>query len=131
MMSVAATSEDRSTKLTIPARADYLVLTRLALAAICRLTPLSAEDVADLKLAVTEAAADFVVDVEEPEPEESLEMSATLLDEELVVELAGTRLDIGGSERELGEAIIAATVDDSSFSTDRTRLTKRLATATA
>jgi anti-sigma regulatory factor (Ser/Thr protein kinase) len=129
MMSVAATAEERSTKLTIPARADYLVLTRLALAAICRLTPLRADEVADLKLAATEAAADFVVDVDEPEPDDCLEMSATLLEDELVIELAGSRLEVAESERELGRAIIDATVDDSSFSPDRTRLTKRLATA--
>ena len=46
--------------LTIPARPDYLVLARLALSAVCRLTPLSPEEVADLKLAITEAANDFV-----------------------------------------------------------------------
>ena len=53
-------TESRDVSLTIPARPDYLVLARLALSAVCRLTPLSPEEVADLKLAITEAANDFV-----------------------------------------------------------------------
>ena len=55
-----AQAPDRDVALTIPARPEYLVLARLALSAVCRLTPLSPEEVADLKLAVTEAANDFV-----------------------------------------------------------------------
>ena len=51
-------TESRDVSLTIPARPDYLVLARLALSAVCRLTPLSPEEVADLKLAITEAAND-------------------------------------------------------------------------
>ncbi len=53
-------TDSRDVSLTIPARPDYLVLARLALSAVCRLTPLSPEEVADLKLAITEAANDFV-----------------------------------------------------------------------
>src|ERR1700742_5222534 len=53
-------TDSRDVSLTIPARPDYLVLARLALSAVCRLTPLSAEEIADLKLAITEAANDFV-----------------------------------------------------------------------
>ena len=55
-------ADGRDVSLTIPARPDYLVLARLALSAVCRLTPLSPEEVADLKLAITEAANDFVDD---------------------------------------------------------------------
>ena len=36
------------------------MLARLALSAVCRLTPLAPEEVADLKLAITEAANDYV-----------------------------------------------------------------------
>ena len=53
-------TDSRDVSLTIPARPDYLVLARLALSAVCRLTPLSPEEVADLKRAITEAAKDFV-----------------------------------------------------------------------
>ena len=42
--------------LAIPAKPDYVVLARLALSAVCRLSPLAPEEVADLKLAITEAA---------------------------------------------------------------------------
>jgi serine/threonine-protein kinase RsbW len=53
-------ADSRDVSLTIPARPDYLVLARLALSAVCRLTPLSPEEVADLKLAITEAASNSV-----------------------------------------------------------------------
>src|ERR687884_182583 len=53
-------SNGRDVALAIPAKPDYLVLARLALSAVCRLTPLSPEEVADLKLAITEAANDYV-----------------------------------------------------------------------
>ena len=43
--------------LRIPARPEYLVLGRLALTGISRLQPIDAEDLGDLKLALTEAAS--------------------------------------------------------------------------
>src|ERR1700716_1807372 len=49
-------TQSRTVSLTIPAKPDYVVLARLALSAVCRLAPLAPEDVADLKLAITEAA---------------------------------------------------------------------------
>ena len=60
---VEAQASDRDVALTIPARPEHLVLARLALSAVCRLTPLTPEDVADLKLAITEAANDFLFTV--------------------------------------------------------------------
>lgn len=125
-MTTVTTSDQRNIELKIPARADYLVLARLALAAVCRLTPLSADGVADLKLAVTEAAADFVVDVEQPEPEQRLEITAELLDEELAIELGGRRLEVPETERQLSRAIIEATVDRAEFTDGSVRLLKRL-----
>ncbi len=53
-------SEGRTVRLTIPARAEYITLCRLALTGISRLRPLSAEVLADLKLALTEAASNAV-----------------------------------------------------------------------
>ena len=47
---------DRYT-LVFPARAEYLVLARLALTGVARLAPVDEEALADLRLAVTEAAA--------------------------------------------------------------------------
>ncbi len=58
LMAVAPQSlQSRDVHLSVPARPDYLVLARLALSAMCRLTPLEHAEVADLKLAVTEAAS--------------------------------------------------------------------------
>src|SRR3954452_20776503 len=51
-----ATTPARKVSLTVPAKPDYVVLARLALSAVCRLSRLAPEEVADLKLAITEAA---------------------------------------------------------------------------
>jgi serine/threonine-protein kinase RsbW len=50
----------RTVRLRVPARAEYIALTRLALSGIAELAPLSEEDVADLKLALTEAVSNSV-----------------------------------------------------------------------
>lgn len=47
-------------KLTIPAKADYLVLCRLVLSGIAMQTPMSDIELADLKLAVTEVCGNAV-----------------------------------------------------------------------
>jgi serine/threonine-protein kinase RsbW len=51
---------DRSVRLTIPAKAEYITLGRLALTAIARVRPLSDETLSDLKLALTEACTNSV-----------------------------------------------------------------------
>ena len=45
---------------TMPAKAEYLILARLALAGIAREVPMSESALADLKLAVTEACGNAV-----------------------------------------------------------------------
>ncbi len=117
--------ESRDVALTIPARPDYLVLARLALSAVCRLTPLSAEEIADLKLAITEAANDFVDD-SRADDEGRLSFSFKLLDDRLLLELDGPRGAVDDVERELGRAIIDATVDECDFGDGRTLLVKYL-----
>lgn len=47
--------------LVIPARAEYLVLGRLALSGLTRVVPISTDTLADLKLALTEAASNAIV----------------------------------------------------------------------
>lgn len=47
-------------KLSFPAKADYLLLARLALAGLARSVPVDEETLADLKLAVTEACGNVV-----------------------------------------------------------------------
>jgi len=112
--------------LTIPARADYLVLARLALSAVCRLTPLSPEEVADLKLAITEAANDFVDEGRSPDDERSLSFSFRLGDDQLEMSLDGPAGPPTGAEHELSRAIIEATVDESRFRDGQTQLVKYL-----
>jgi serine/threonine-protein kinase RsbW len=119
-------SDSRDVSLTIPARPDYLVLARLALSAVCRLTPLSPEEVADLKLAITEAANDFLDEERGLEDESRLSFSFNLGDDRLSMDLDGTVGPVAASEQELSRAIIEATVDEVDFGGTRTRLVKYL-----
>jgi serine/threonine-protein kinase RsbW len=121
------TAESRDVSLTIPARPDYLVLARLALSAVCRLTSLSPEEIADLKLAITEAANDYVDEARPIEDESRVNFSFRLLDDRLAMELHGAGSPVSAVEQELSRAIIEATVDESSFSSGRTLLVKYLA----
>ena len=129
MKGVAETTDvtsSRDVSLTIPARPDYLVLARLALSAVCRLTPLSPEEVADLKLAITEAANDYVDEARPLDDESRLSFSFKLADDRLQMDLDGPSGPVAATEQELSRAIIEATVDDATFSSGRTRLVKYL-----
>jgi serine/threonine-protein kinase RsbW len=53
-------TDTRSIRLTIPAKAEYITLGRLALTGLSRLRPLGEETLADLKLALTEACSNSV-----------------------------------------------------------------------
>ena len=126
MVEVPQATDSRDVSLTIPARPDYLVLARLALSAVCRLTPLSPEEVADLKLAITEAANDFVDEARSIEDESRLSFSFHLGDDRLSLSLDGTAGPVAASEQELSRAIIEATVDEADFAPGHTRLVKYL-----
>src|SRR3954453_16141692 len=78
-------SGTHTVRLTVPAKPEYIVLTRLALSAVCRLTPLQPEDVADLKLAVTEAATGLVRE----DSSDQLSCDFSLGEDRLVVEVVG------------------------------------------
>lgn len=54
------TMTDSVVRLSFPARAEYLILARLALAGVARAVPIEDEVLADLKLAVTEACGNAV-----------------------------------------------------------------------
>jgi serine/threonine-protein kinase RsbW len=54
------TAAGRIVRLTIPAKPEYIALSRLALAGLSRVRPFSDEDLADLKLAITEACSNSV-----------------------------------------------------------------------
>lgn len=108
--------------LAIPARTEYLILARLALAGIAREVPIDAATLADLKLAVTEAcgnavrhahpAGDGVVTVRYAVDDEAIEIQVE--DDGPGMEapdLAGLQ-DVELSEGGMGLAIIHALVDD-------------------
>jgi serine/threonine-protein kinase RsbW len=118
----------RAVTLTVPAKPDYVVLARLALGAVCRLAPLSAEEVGDLKLAMTEAAAMVVAsEADEHGDHPPMHFLFDVQDDRVVLEVSG-----GGSpsmapeERDLSAAIIEATVDEYAQDGDRMTLVKRL-----
>jgi serine/threonine-protein kinase RsbW len=116
-------SSTRNVRLTVPAKPEYIVLTRLALSAVCRLTSLEPEDVADLKLAVTEAATAFVGE----DSNDQLRCDFELEDERLVLEIGGSHTStVSAEEQELGQAIIRATVDECEFRGTGVRLVKYL-----
>lgn len=121
MPAVHAASGDVS--LTIPAKPGYLLLARLALDAVCRLTPLNAGDVADLKLAVTEAASSFVAAGDE---DDTVAFDIRLHRDRIAVELTGPTGGAATDELELSRSIIEATVDEVEFLPGRTVLAKRL-----
>jgi serine/threonine-protein kinase RsbW len=121
-------ADSREVSLGIPAKPEYLVLVRLALSAVCRLTPLGPDEVADLKLAVTEAATGRVRP-DQPGDDESpeLRVGMKLDDNRLEVTLnGGAQADMADEERELSKAIIEATVDQYEDSGESTRLVKQL-----
>jgi len=111
----------RSVSLAIPPKPDYIVLARLALSAICRLTPLQPDDVADLKLAVSEVATERLSGASE----ESVRLEFELEDDRLVVDLHAGPAP-AGSEDALSRAIVEATVDEVTYNESSVRLVKRL-----
>jgi serine/threonine-protein kinase RsbW len=110
----------------VPAKPGYLVLARLALSAICRLTPLEHSEVADLKLAITEAASGFVT---ESADDNVVEFSFRLREDRLELELKGTPSGAPEDEQELSRAIVEATVDEAKLDPGRALLVKRLPAA--
>jgi len=111
----------RSVSLAIPPKPDYIVLARLALSAICRLTPLQPDDVADLKLAVSEVATERLSGASG----ESVRIAFELADDRLVVDLHAGSVP-AGSEDALSRAIVEATVDEVTYDESSVRLVKRL-----
>jgi serine/threonine-protein kinase RsbW len=112
----------RSVRLTIPARAEYITLGRLALAAIARVRPVSDETLHDLKLALTEACTNSVKHAYGEDGAGSVDIVYELLADRLAVEVgdAGSGFDPtaeGGGDDELEEGglgieIIRALTDE-------------------
>ena len=111
----------RAVSLAIPPKPDYIVLARLALSAICRLTPLQPDDVADLKLAVSEIATERLTGA----AGDSVRVGFELLDDRLIVNLDAAAAP-SGSEDALSRAIVEATVDEVTYNDSSVRLVKQL-----
>jgi serine/threonine-protein kinase RsbW len=122
-MTTSTSSDAVTVRLTIPARAEYITLCRLALTGIGRLRELSDELLADLKLALTEAASNSVRHAYGEDREVGMvEISYELHPDRLVIEVTdeGEGFDPASaagqadelSEGGLGIAIIRAIADE-------------------
>jgi serine/threonine-protein kinase RsbW len=109
-------------RLTIPARAEYITLCRLALTGIARLRALPDELLADLKLALTEAASNSVRHAYGGDDAGMVDISYELLPDRLVIEVTDEGEGFDPNEAEgppdelseggLGIAIIRAIADE-------------------
>jgi serine/threonine-protein kinase RsbW len=118
---LAAETGSPTVRLTIPAKAEYITLVRLALSGLSGLRPLSDEALGDMKLAVTEACTNSVRHGYS-NGEGTVEVVYELLPDRLVVEVAddGPGFDAAGdrplrdglAEGGLGIAIIQAVSDE-------------------
>jgi serine/threonine-protein kinase RsbW len=77
----------RTVRLTIPAKAEYISLSRLALAGLSRVRAFPDEALADLKFALTEACSNSVRHAY-GDGEGHVEISFELCDDRLIVEVA-------------------------------------------
>ena len=124
-MTTSPNGDAVTVRLTIPARAEYITLCRLALTGIARLRELSDELLADLKLALTEAASNSVRHAYGDKDAGVVDISYQLFSDRLVIEVRdegegfdpaeaegnATELSEGG----LGIAIIRAIADEVEF----------------
>jgi serine/threonine-protein kinase RsbW len=132
-MEAASTATNREVSLTIPAKPDYVVLARLALSAVCRLSPLAPEEVADLKLAITEASNYLMggerrLSARDDAGEHGrLTFRFDLGDDTLLLVVSGDEMPtVSDQERELSVALIKATVDSYELGAGTMRLSKHL-----
>ena len=102
-MAMAHVADDsRTVRLTIPAKPEYITLSRLALTGLSRVRPLSDDTLADLKLALTEACSNSVRHAY-ADGDGHVEISFELREDRLVVEVAddGSGFEPEGVGREL------------------------------
>jgi serine/threonine-protein kinase RsbW len=84
---VGVSDDSRTVRLTIPAKPEYITLSRLALSGLARVRPLAEETLADLKLALTEACSNSVRHAYDDD-EGHVDISFELRDDRLIVEVA-------------------------------------------
>jgi serine/threonine-protein kinase RsbW len=124
-MTTSASDDAATVRLTIPARAEYITLCRLALTGIARLRELSDELLADLKLALTEAASNSVRHAYGDKNAGVVDISYQLFSDRLVIEVTDEGEGFDPAEAEgnaaelseggLGIAIIRAIADEVEF----------------
>jgi serine/threonine-protein kinase RsbW len=124
-MTTHASGDAVTVRLTIPARAEYITLCRLALTGIARLRELSDELLADLKLALTEAASNSVRHAYGDKNAGVVDISYQLFSDRLVIEVTDEGEGFDPAEAEgnaaelseggLGIAIIRAIADEVEF----------------
>jgi serine/threonine-protein kinase RsbW len=124
-MTTSASGDAVTVRLTIPARAEYITLCRLALTGIARLRELSDELLADLKLALTEAASNSVRHAYGDKDAGVVDISYQLFSDRLVIEVTDEGEGFDPAEAEgnaaelseggLGIAIIRAIADEVEF----------------
>jgi serine/threonine-protein kinase RsbW len=136
------TSEARVVRLTIPAKAEYITLCRLALAGLSQLRAVPDETVHDLKLALTEACTNSIRHAYETSEAGQVEIRYELAEDQIAIEVtdegAGFAVDEAAesdrmSESGLGIAIIRALADELEIDQgngqgSRLRFVKRLET---
>jgi serine/threonine-protein kinase RsbW len=114
--------DGRHIRLSIPARAEYITLGRLALTGLSRLRELSDETLADLKLALTEACSNSVRHAYRDGRTGVVEIDYDLRPDRLVIEVSDDGpgfdyVEADGEDRELTEgglglAIIKSVSDE-------------------
>jgi serine/threonine-protein kinase RsbW len=119
----ASNGGTRTVTLTIPAKAEYITLVRLALSGLSQLRPLDDETLGDLKLAVTEACSNSVRHAYRDGREGYVDVVYELHSDRLVVEVRddgegfpaespGGTSGVGLAEGGLGIAIIRELADE-------------------
>jgi serine/threonine-protein kinase RsbW len=113
---------EQDVRLTIPAKAEYIGLCRLALSGLLRVRPIPEETLADLKLALTEACSNSVRHAYRDSMPGQVEIVYHLEPERLVIEVMdegegfelGDRVSDGEEfdESGLGLAIIRSVADE-------------------
>jgi serine/threonine-protein kinase RsbW len=107
--------------LSIPARAEYIALCRLALTGLSQVRPLEPETLADVKLALTEACSNSIRHAYDAGRAGVVDIRYELNGEKLAVEVAdeGSGFDLGAADQAgqldeggLGIAIIRALTDE-------------------
>jgi serine/threonine-protein kinase RsbW len=117
-----AVGESRTIRLTIPAKPEYITLCRLALTGLAGVRPFAKETLADLKLALTEAASNSVRHAYGDGENGHVQVSYELWPDRIAIEVVddgegfdparGSDLDGELSEGGLGIAIIRSIADE-------------------